>query len=353
MIDKLLIIKTQDGYSLETMLSLPETKPNKLVLFVNGSGPFTYNTIRQKADGSIFRYFDLFASEFTKRGIAFCRYNTRGVVDGETPPNYTKINEKEYLSYLPHNSVSDLNSIITYLYEEGYRDTNIYLLGWSEGSIIAPLVALNQSLNIKGLLLCGYCNENLYDTLVWQMNGNSELIQNRRLFDYDKKGYITKKDFEEDRYHVRETIFFDKTFEQLDMDSDGKITAADFALNSQKYLAEMLIAIDKGDDEWLKKNHGIRLTSAWFKEHFSLEPNKNILPKLNLPIHIFAGEYDAMTPAYNALDIEIRFQKLGKMNLKTYIFENHDHDLNYALYLFKGGLSEGLLSIFNVVEKIQ
>lgn len=350
--NELMRIIAQDGYMLDAMLSTPDENHNKLVLFVNGSGPYTYNTKRQNVDGSIFNYFDLFSKEFTDRGIAFCRFSTRGVTDGEVPPTYSNINDSEYASYLPHNSTSDLNIIINYLRTNGYHGKSIYLLGWSEGTIIAPLAVLNYSINIEGLLLCGYCNENLYDTLLWQLSGNSELIQYRRVFDYDKKGYITKIDFEEDRNEVKPTYFPNITFEQLDIDGDGKITELDFALKSKKHLNEMMNAIDCNDDGWLKSNRGVQLSSAWFKEHFSLDPNKKVLPRLDIPIHIFTGEYDALTPIAFTTGIRNQFDKLGKTNLTTHVFKNHDHDLNYLLYIVKGELSEGLQSIFNTINEI-
>jgi hypothetical protein len=176
------------------------------------------------------------------------------------------------------------------------------------------------------------------------------LVQNRRFFDYDRKGYITKTDFEEDRLHVRQALYKDQTFEQLDLNSDEKLTAEDFAPLTQKHLHGMLEAVESCDDEWLKNNHGVRLTSGWFKEHFSLEPNKNILPQLDLPIHVFSGEYDYMTPQFFAVDIEKSFKKLGKNNLTLHCFKNHDHDLNYIIFIIKGELSDGIKSIIDITE---
>lgn len=348
--NKLLKIKTKDEFVLDALLSTPDDNHKKLVLFVNGSGPYTYNTKRQKPDGSIFNYFDLFANEFTNRGIAFCRYSTRGVTDGETSPYYTTIDEEAYASYLPHNSTGDLNSIITFLRENGYKDKEIYLLGWSEGTIIAPLAISKYSIDVEGLLLAGYCNETLYNALIWQLSGNSELVQYRSLFDYDKKGYVSKKDFEEDRNKVRSTLFSNISFEQLDINCDNKLTEADFAPKTKKHLDEVINAIKFNDDEWLAQNRGIKLTSAWFKEHFLLEPNKSTLLKLELPIHIFSGEYDALTPIEYTLDIKSEFDKLGRKNLFIHIFENHDHDLNYSSYIARKELSEGLQAIFDIVE---
>ena len=89
-----------------------------------------------------------------------------------------------------------------------------------------------------------------------------------------------------------------------------------------------------------------------FKEHFKLKPNKNTLSKIDLPIHIFSGEYDAMTPVSFSLEIRKQFDELGKTNLTTHLFENHDHDLNYLLYIVNGKISEGLQSIFSIVDEI-
>ena len=228
----------------------------------------------------------------------------------------------------------------------------MYFLGWSEGTIISPLVALNNNVKVDGLLLCGYCNENLLDTFVWQQNGNASIIFCRRYFDYDRKGYITKSDFEEDRYHKKEAFFGDLTFEQIDIDGDGKLTAADFAPVCIEHMKSVLSAVERSDDEWLKNNHGVRLTSEWWKEHFSLEPNKNVLPRLDLPIHIFSGEYDYMTPLFHSKDIEQIFKKLGKTNLTVHYFDNDDHNLNFSEWVENGEMSEGMKCLFEIAESI-
>lgn len=345
------ILSAYDNYALDVRLCLPDTGTvQKIVLFVNGSGPMTYKTKRQKPDGTFFYYFDIWADEFTKRGIGFCSYSQRGVVDGDTPPFFSEIDDAEYKKYRPHNSVIDVESIVSYLNAE-YISAKIILLGWSEGTIIAPLVAERGNANVYALMLAGYCNENLKDTLIWQLSGNTTLIFLRRLFDYDKKGYITRSDFDEDRYGARKNLG-ELTFEKLDADSDDMITLSDVAQIEKEHLLNLLNAIENDDDEWLKNNHDVRLTSAWFKEHFALRPNKEVLPKLDLPIHIFSGEYDNMTPMQHALDIDAEFNRLGKNNLTLHTFENHDHDLNCVKYIVKNEFSEGFTAIFDTVDDI-
>ena len=296
----------------------------KLVVFVNGSGPNTYENRRQWVDGTIFNYHDLFIEEFNKRGIAYCSYNTRGVNMGAHPPLYADINDQEYKTYLPSNSVKDLETIINHLRQKNiFKNVKIYLLGWSEGTIIGPIVALNNCVKIDALLLAGYCNENLKDIL------------------------ITKDDFMADTYNVRKELLADASFEELDANGDGRITAEDAGVRTLSHLSNMLRAIETSNDEWLKNNHGIRLTTGWFNEHFNLKPNKEILPLLDLPIFIFQGEYDAMCSKHYAEDIKREFKKLGKTNLTVSIFDDHDHDLNYHLLPARNEVSVGIQAIFN------
>ena len=352
MVIQILTLPAHDKVPLEVRLCLPDKgRPEKIVVFVNGSGPQTCTTKRQMPDSSFFNYFDIFAEEFTSLNIGFCSYSQRGVRDGDTPPFFVEINEPAYRQYLPHNSVSDIQSIVTYL-NDRYPVAKLILMGWSEGTIIAPLVALSGNVKISALVLAGYCNENLRDILIWQLSGNSVLTQWCRLFDYDRKGYITETDLKEDRYHVRNAIFGDKPFSEFDRDGDGKITVVDTAPISTPHLQNILRAIDENDDEWLKNNHGVRLTTGWFKEHFALKPTKEILPRLDLPIHIFSGEYDAMTPLWQAQEIDAEFKKLGKTNLTLHTFDHHDHDLNILKYIIKKEHSDGMIAIFETVERL-
>jgi pimeloyl-ACP methyl ester carboxylesterase len=352
MITQMLPIRATDGFCLDVRLCLPENNvPDKIVIYVNGSGPMTYSCKRRLPDGTTFNYFDIFANEFTKRNIGFISYSQRGVTDGENPPFFADIDDEAYKTYLPSNSVSDISLITAYI-NENYPASRVILLGWSEGTIIAPLVAKNKSIKVDALMLAGYVNLNLIDILKWQLTGNSTLILWRSLFDYDKKGYITEEDYITDRNSVRQAMFGDTPFSSLDLDGDGKITTADTLPLAKPHLDNMLKAIEENDDEWLKNNHGIRLTSGWFKDHASLSPNSRVLPELDLPIHIFAGEYDFMTPIWQAQDIYNEFIRLGKTNLSLYTFEGHDHDLKILRYILKNEFSEGMKKLFDVAESI-
>jgi pimeloyl-ACP methyl ester carboxylesterase len=110
-------------------------------------------------------------------------------------------------------------------------------------------------------------------------------------------------------------------------------------------------AIDRNDDAWIWKNY-FRITSKWAKDYFQLEANKTKLLKLNLPIYVFHGQYDANVPAKGVLELKQDFELANKTNLKAYVFENHDHDLNYIIYPLYNKIPEGLKVIFNAAEEI-
>lgn len=215
-----------DGCKFKCRLTYPSDRIiDKTVIYVNGSGANTYDN---KRDG--FHYFDLFSNEFSGRGIAFLSYSTRGCETGEKPPIYVDINYDEYKSYLPLNSIEDVYCIIKAVKEkQGFENCRIYLLGWSEGTIIAPLIAEKYPGSTDGLLLAGYVNQNIKDVLVWQNNGGSSMAWYRGNFESDKKGRISKKSYEADPYHVVSSVLQNAAFEDIDSNKDGYITETDLA----------------------------------------------------------------------------------------------------------------------------
>jgi dienelactone hydrolase len=268
-------IKSFDGYILKGKLTLPanDKKISKLVLYINGSGPKTYH---------IGYYPEYLAS----CGIACFSFNTRGVYENNDPSVKPKINYEEYKTYLPSNSVEDIYHMIKSLKSiEQLKDCNILLNGWSEGAMIAPLFALKYTKMVDALLLCGYPNDNMEDTLKWQ---------------FEVGGWSGHK--------------------------------------------ELFNALERKDEEWFKIKAPVTL--EWFYDHYKLPGNRTILPKLNLPIYIFHGTSDTQCDVNGVYEIMDTFLKLGKANLKIYVFEKHDHDLNTD-----EGTSEGRNKLNEIIEK--
>jgi pimeloyl-ACP methyl ester carboxylesterase len=80
--------------------------------------------------------------------------------------------------------------------------------------------------------------------------------------------------------------------------------------------------------------------------------NREVLPRLDIPIYIFQGTEDRNVPMQGALDIKDTFKELGKTNLVVHVFPGCDHDLNYMTYPLGKGLSEGFQEIFRTIGKL-
>jgi pimeloyl-ACP methyl ester carboxylesterase len=349
-------ITLSDGETMTGKLDLPPGGGDvrELIMFIAGTGPNTYLNHR-KLGGAEFNYFDLFVDKFAERGVGFFAYNRRGVEIGDTPPYYDTVDKEKYKKYLPGIEVKDIGTAIAHLRAvPRLKAAKIVLLGWSEGTILAAMAAENADNKIAVLLLAGYAHENMFDIITWQLSGEPSMINIRKYFDADKDNAITKSEYETaaaGATYMRTNAFKNAKFEDLDVNKDGKIDAADFKIINSGRLKAVMSAVEKGDDAWIWSNF-FRITSAWLKEYFALEANKTRLLRLDLPIYIFHGEDDANVSVAGVLDLQSRFARKGKTNLQCFIFKGHDHDLNYMLWPVKKTIPEGIQKIFDVAGEI-
>ncbi len=346
-------LKSFDGYELSGKLDLPKgyQEVPTLVVFVPGTGPNTYDNHRL-INNIEFNYYDLFAQELGIRGAAFFRYNTRGVEAGDEAPTYTKVNKEEYKKYTPENQAKDIEAMITELKKnEKLKNARVVLLGWSEGTIIAPLVAERGNVEIASLMLAGYCNVKMQDIIEWQLSGDSSMIFYCQYFDTNLDGLITKQEFEADPYGAAKSLG-GVEFEQIDINVDNILTSADFAVILTERKKQVLDAISKKDDEWIWNNY-FQVTSEWLDGHAKLEANKDRLLKLDVPINIFHGVYDQNVPLRGVYEIYDSCKASGKTNIKAFVFNGHDHDLNYLMYPYYNKISAGLTQIFNECAKVK
>jgi pimeloyl-ACP methyl ester carboxylesterase len=354
---ELIQITLADGEVVTGKLDLPANEKNikELIIFVQSSGPHTYLDTRGRGDGK-FNYFDLFVSEFNKRGVAFFVYNRRGVTIGNKPPYYDSIDKEKYSKYLPSNEADDVSVVINQLKKDKrLRRAKIVLFGWSEGTVIAAMVADQKKAKVDALFLAGYCNDTMTDIIKWQHSGDPTIKTIGDYFDPDENNIITRPEYESEEKRAasyRKNVFKDTKFDLLDANKDSVLTKEDFKANVEPKLKALLDAIARNDDDWIWKNY-FRITSTWVKEHDKLEPNKVRMLRLNMPIYIFQGSIDANTSVDGVYDIKGRFKENGKSNLTTFVFKQHNHDLNYGEWISKKSISEGIAKIFEVAAALK
>jgi len=349
-------IQLRDGETTKGKLVLPEAGStiHTLVVYVHGTGPNTYENPREVA-GKSFKYYDMLSEEFARRGIAAFAFNRRGVRIGTDPPNFDRVDRDKYRKGVPSVEVDDFETILASLRERPeLKQAKIVLLGFSEGTIIASLVAEREANEISALLLAGYAHENLFEIIQWQFSGASSMINLRPPFDANKNGAIERSEYESDSAvptHWREKIMQGADFDTLDKNKDQSLTADDFRVAVESTYQKLLSKIKERDEDWIWENY-FRVSIPWLEEHFQLESNKDRLLRLKMPIYVFHGDRDANVDVAGVHDLKRRFESAGKSNLHALVFEGHDHQLNFFDWIFKKQMSKGYLKIFEVASQL-
>ncbi|MFA6784469.1 MAG: alpha/beta hydrolase [Sphaerochaeta sp.] len=335
----------EDGFQLQGKLRLPATgEVEALVIYVNGSGPNTYDNKRSLGE-TTFNYHDFFAQRFTDNQVAYFSYNTRGANVDENPPLFTVVDEELYKAYTVQSSVSDIAHWARLLSKDSrIGNKDIVLLGWSEGAIIAVRVVLQEDVPIKALVLAGLPVDSMKTIMEWQLGGENSIRFYQANFDMNGDGCVSRLEFDSDPHEILVALG-NPNFSDLDCNADEVLTAEDFKLLLAPYREMIFDAIERDDNVWLKENYGVQLTSNWFKSHAAIPSNFEMIPQLSLPVYVFQGEADANVPVQRVLDLASHMQELGKTNFHVQVFPSHDHDLNFLLYPLQQVVSEGLSSL--------
>jgi pimeloyl-ACP methyl ester carboxylesterase len=305
--------------------------------------------------------FEGFSNELSKRGIAYFMHSQRGIHVNDNPPLFFDMNVEEYLTYLPLNSVEDILHVIDELKKDKrLKNSKVYLLGISEGTIISTLFAEKYPDKVDALFLWGYVNINLRDTVIWQLSGGSFVPLFKEYFETDDAGRISKEAFESGQKEVLTGLGLgDDAFEVCDANHDGYIDEEEMVALGKSLIGfdseTILTAIEKRDDGWLLDDSnlaGQKFTSGWFLQHLALRSNMEILPELNLPIHIFHGTLDMNCDVQGVYDVYKRVQEFGKTNLNINVFKGYDHGLGVAGYLVTGEMPESLKAIFDAIDEM-
>jgi pimeloyl-ACP methyl ester carboxylesterase len=352
-------IASFDGYTLTGRLSVPagEEPIDKLVIFVHGTGPNTYEQRRQSDGyGQRFKVQDFYADRFVRDGTAYFSSNTRGVSlsdegSGPLAPD-AAIDGAAYAGYTPQNAAQDIPYIINALKAEPrLKDAKVYLLGLSEGTVIAPLSVAEYGAEADALLLCGYCNLNMKELLAYQLGGGMDFFRMTVYFDAVGEDSISKAQFEADPSGFVAALGL--PFETFDADGDGALTLADYELLTDGLAETLFDAVERGDGATLGalSDAGVfpPLPPEWFAAHFELAPNEETMAEVDTPIYLFHGTYDANCPVQGVYDVQERFGELGKENLTVNLYEGYDHELNIGDWILGTG-SEGLEDVFKTVE---
>jgi len=349
---EILQIPSFDKQIIEGRLNIPTYNfKNKIVIDVASSGPQTYENRRKIGKSLDFKYHNYFSDEFNSRGVAYFSYNTRYTSIDTIPYSYDKVDKEKFFTYTPIEKVKDLEAIIKFLKEDSRLSScQFILLGWSEGAIIASLVADRNNVKVDALFLAGTPAEDVYSTILWQHSGASSMLNMRRLFDTNKDGVIQAIEYDNGNPRAKAKLG-GIPFGKMDINNDSILTMEDFRVKLQPRLKEILEAIEKDDNEWIW-NSFFRVGVPWIKEHRKIEANKTRLLRLNIPIYLFHGTLDANAPVEGILEIQKTAELQNKTNIHFFIFPENDHSLEFISWVVNRSMPPSLNTIFEQVEEL-
>ena len=343
--------ETHDGYALAGRLTLPAGEgPHPVVIYVQTAEGMTIDMRRPLGGGRTFDYFDLYAEHFPRLGVGFFRYEGRGITSGDVPPRYERIDRAAYDTSTLDNKVRDLLAALGVTRGlEGVDPDRVFLMGASEGTLLAADAASRAPDEVAGLVLYGAMSGTLRDLFRFIMTDGGFLTY-RGYFDSDQDGVITRAEFEADPLGYGKAVFRGAGFEIFDQDEDGVFTAADMSRLTRMYLD----AIDEENyavlDAWAKNSAGVSTPAGWFQDHFEYEPIWTFLSQLELPVGVFHGELDGAAPVAGVRQLEQQASAAGKTGMEFHYFADADHTLGIGTYFATGELPAGHAAIFQFVE---
>ena len=342
--ERIVIVRTADGLSLEAKLSLPGAigAPAAAVLFLPGAGPWTFDRPLVYPDFAklddmlpdmrVYNYCDFYARELSARGIGFFRMNKRGcgIVRDEQGHPREICNRSLFAQATPSVLLEDYKAALRTLKQEAGVDAQrIVLLGASEGTRLAARLAAECPDGVRAVVMLGYAGDNTRDTLTYQ-NTIGPWRNVAKLFDTDNNAQITRAEYDEVVRLKGKALAQALPFAELDRNRNGTITPND--MNHRPRLDQILRAVDHRDDDYLWDNL-LQLSSAYLLEDWDSPPLHQTLLRLKLPLAIFHGKDDGACRVECVLETQQAFRKAGQTNLTIHIYPKTNHDLDWTQFL--------------------
>ena len=219
-------------------LTVPDSKePSPAVLLIPGSGQVDRNENHKKLSINAFREI---TDCLVGHGIATLRYDKRGV--GTSCGNYWETGF--------FDNIMDASSALMYLKAcDGIRTDEIFLLGHSEGAIIATKLA-GDGADVAGIILLGGTAQSGEDTLKWQAQQVAE-----------------------------------------GMGSLNKWLIKLLRINVLKAQQKQLGKIKRSTKDWYRVQFIVKINAKWMREFMDYNPAED-MPRIRVPVLAITGSKD-------------------------------------------------------------
>ena len=269
----------------------------------------------------------------SERGFAVLRYDKRGI-----GANFT-VNQKVWgnatVNDLIHDAEKALN-VLTMQPEVDPRRTSI--VGHSEGAIIAPIVAIDNSTKVKNIVLMGTVAQNLRDIVHYQaVSVPSEYAT--QVLDKNHTGLISIQQIAKDPLlrhllvpssvlltflHTNNT----KIISNAIVNKFGNNTNEAGYISIDKQLKPLLIKSYENLTSFnLSKCNNIEGCPVWLRSEFSLMPTLSIIGNVSKStgILLLNGKNDSQTPVQQAFLLQQRLTEVNHPDHTLITYPNLGH----------------------------
>ncbi len=274
------------GLILAGTLALPEgtTQPVPGVLFIHGSGPVDRDG---NAPGLKMDAYRQLARALVQSGIGSLRYDKRGV--GTSDGAFAEASRDDL--------VDDVRAALAALRaEEGIDPQRCFLLGHSEGSYLAPIIAAEDS-TLAGLILLGAAGQSLDRITRWQV----ETLARMQGMDDDE---------------VAETLAQQDQYIAFVKGSSGEWS--DYSVEKLQQTMPWV------NEEAAQQLLATPFSLTWLREHYQDTPTEAIR-RVSCPVLILNGEKDLQVPAAEAESLRTALEEAGNEDVTALILPDLNH----------------------------
>ena len=193
-----MVIDLGDGVKTNAQLTIPAVGngPFPGVLLIHGSGATDMNetagyihidnTTGSKIYPSAQPFFEI-AQYLSERGFVVLKYDKRGVGS-----NYTILDTNIWENATANDYIQDGKNALKVLLQQPEVDPKrISIIGHSEGTVYAPRVAIDNSTNVKNIILIGVLAQNPVKAVEYYQDVSLPLEYASQVLDRNKTGMIS------------------------------------------------------------------------------------------------------------------------------------------------------------------
>jgi uncharacterized protein len=297
-----LVIDLGNGLKSKAQLTLPVIGkgPFPGVLLVHGSGPADMNEHVNKNTAPFLQI----SQYLSERGFAVLRYDKRGI-----GANRTILDKNVWGNVTFSNLKQDAEKALAVLIKQPEVDPQeITIIGHSEGTLIAPRVAIDNATKVKNIVLMDVFAQNARDGLYFQ-RVSIPLLYAEKVLDHNHDGLISVSEASKNPTFNSLAANFTLVLETINASGTKRQLNPQYNTNKDTYISinnelkpkliaqvESISVVTSG-----KKCTG-NICPIWVKSQYALEPTFNIIG--NVPsttsILIQQGQNDSQTPIQQA-----------------------------------------------------